>query len=41
MSQPVYDALKEQYKVTGHHKYVFCTKKGEPFNYNNITKRIW
>jgi len=41
MSQPVYDALKEQYKMTGQHKYVFCTKKGEPFNYNNITKRIW
>ena len=41
MSQPVYDALKSQYKVTGQHDYVFCTKSGSPLDYGNVTKRVW
>jgi len=41
MSQPVYEALMLQYKVTGHQDYVFCTSKGSPFDNCNITKRVW
>ena len=42
MSQLVYDALKEQYKVTyGKSDYVFCSHTGEPFDYNNVNKRVW
>lgn len=41
MSQPVYDALAEQKKHTGHQQFVFCNKDGGPLNHNNITKRVW
>jgi integrase len=41
MSQPVYDALKQQQKATGKLDYVFCTRKGTPLQHNNVTKRVW
>ncbi len=41
MSQPVYDALKEQKKITGEHEFVFCNRLGQPLDNNNITKRVW
>ncbi|WP_221794351.1 site-specific integrase [Oceanobacter mangrovi] len=41
MSQPVYDALKEQQQVTGRMQFVFCTRTGTPLSHNNVTKRVW
>lgn len=42
MSPWVYDALKEQHKVTyKHSEYVFCSHTGEPLDYNNVNKRVW
>jgi integrase len=41
MSQVVHDALKEQQKVTGKQRYVFCNRNGAPLNHNNVTKRVW
>lgn len=41
MSQPVIDALKEQYKKTGGMEYVFCTRDGTPVNHCNVTNRVW
>lgn len=42
MSQPVFDALRLQYKVTGKlSKFVFCNRNGECINHNNVTKRVW
>lgn len=41
ISQPVYDALQEQYKVTGGGQFVFCNRDGKPLDNNNITKRVW
>jgi integrase len=41
MSQPVYDALLLQHKVTGNCDYVFCTKNGLPLDYGNVSKRVW
>ncbi|WP_296405282.1 site-specific integrase [Psychrobacter sp.] len=42
MSPWVYDALKEQQKVTyKRSEYVFCSHTGEPFDYNNVNKRVW
>lgn len=42
MSPWVYDALKEQHKVTyKRSKYVFCSHTGEPLDYNNVNKRVW
>jgi len=41
MSTPVYEALKEQHKVTGRSLYVFANREGNPVNYNNISRRIW
>ncbi|WP_282755534.1 Arm DNA-binding domain-containing protein [Desulfuromonas thiophila] len=42
MSGPVCEALKRQYRKTGaKSEYVFCTAKGTPFNYSNVTSRIW
>ncbi|AGH81593.1 integrase [Psychromonas sp. CNPT3] len=42
MSQPVYDALVQQYKITNNmSKFVFCNKKGECIEHNNVTKRVW
>lgn len=42
MSPWVYESLKEQYKVTfSRSDYVFCSHTGEPFDYNNVNKRVW
>ncbi len=42
MSQPVYNALKEQYEITGrHYEYVFVNKVGKPLCHRNVTKRVW
>ena len=41
MSQPVYDALRQQQAATGHAPYVFCTRLGTPLDHHNITQRIW
>jgi len=42
MSKPVFEALKQQWEVTGHlGKYVFCNREGEPLDHRNITKRVW
>tara|TARA_R110001606_G_scaffold363430_3_gene517610 strand:+ start:68812 stop:70005 length:1194 start_codon:yes stop_codon:yes gene_type:complete len=41
MSQPVFDALQEQYKVTGGGQFVFCNRDGKPLTNNNVTKRVW
>jgi len=41
MSEPVYEALKEQYKSTGQKNYVFCNTVDKPLRHNNVTKRVW
>lgn len=42
MSQPVFEALESQFKVTGSlSRFVFCNRQGLPFNYSNITNRVW
>ena len=41
MSQPVYDALREQHKVTGGQEFVFCNRDGNPLYHHNVTRRIW
>lgn len=42
MSQPVWDALKAQFQVTGRASdYVFCNMLGEPLDNTNFTKRVW
>jgi len=41
MSQPVYEALKEQYKSTGKKAYVFCNSVDKPLRHDNVTKRVW
>jgi integrase len=42
MSEPVYQALKAQWELTGgKSNFVFCNRNGNPFNHSNITKRIW
>lgn len=41
MSQPVYEALKNQYLATGQQEYVFTTQAGTPLSHNNVTKRVW
>jgi integrase len=41
MSQPVFDALKQQSKVTCDMDYVFANKAGNPLSVHNVTKRIW
>lgn len=42
MSQPVFDALKAQYEVTGKKsKYVFCNLAGEPIDNKNFADRVW
>ena len=41
MSQPVYDALMSQYKITGHQDYVFCNSIGSPLSNGNVSKRVW
>lgn len=42
MSQRVYDALREQWVVSGEkNTFVFCARNGEPLNHRNITRRVW
>ena len=42
MSQPVFDALKAQFEVTGKKsKYVFCNLAGEPLDNKNFADRVW
>ena len=42
MSQPVFDALQEQYKATGKaSEYVFCNLLGTPLDNKNFSDRIW
>jgi integrase len=42
MSEPVYEAFRNQKMVTGDKcKYVFCNKNGQPLNYSNVSARVW
>ena len=42
MSQMVFEALQDQYKVTSTlSDYVFCTGNGQPLNNRNVTRRVW
>jgi integrase len=42
MSQPVFEALQEQYKATGAvSEYVFCNLVGAPLDNKNFTERVW
>ena len=41
MSQPVFDALKQQSEVTCEFDYVFTNKVGNPLSVHNVTKRVW
>lgn len=41
MSQMVYDALKEQFDITGDSPFVFCSDINTPLRNNNVSKRIW
>ncbi|WP_347988500.1 DUF3596 domain-containing protein [Methylomonas sp. AM2-LC] len=42
MSQPVYEAFRQQWDVTGgKHEYVFVNNAGNPLEYNNVSRRIW
>ncbi|WP_426357681.1 Arm DNA-binding domain-containing protein [Pseudocolwellia sp. HL-MZ19] len=41
MSQPVFDALKKQFIVTGDNGYVFTNKNSQPLDNNNVAKRVW
>jgi len=42
MSQPVFEALQQQWQATGNkHDYVFANKAGKPLEYNNVSRRIW
>jgi integrase len=42
MSQPVFEALQEQYKATGAvSEYVFCNLVGSPLDNKNFTERVW
>ena len=42
MSQPVYEAFKLQWEVTGNQQeYVFVNNAGNPLEYNNVSRRIW
>jgi len=42
MSQPVFEALQQQWQATGNkNDYVFANKAGKPLEYNNVSRRIW
>ena len=41
LSGLVVDALRDQQAATGQFDYVFCTRKGQPLNHNNVTNRVW
>ena len=42
MSQPVYEALKRQWEVSGKlSEYVFCNREGHPIDNRNFSDRVW
>lgn len=42
MSQPVYEALKRQWEVSGKlSDYVFCNREGHPIDNKNFSDRVW
>ncbi|OGA93529.1 MAG: hypothetical protein A2X72_20915 [Burkholderiales bacterium GWF1_66_17] len=42
MSQPVFEAMLRQQKITGTvSEYVFCNLLGQPLDNTNFTKRVW
>jgi integrase len=42
MSQPVYEALKRQWEVSGKlGEYVFCNREGHPIDNKNFSDRVW
>ena len=42
MSQPVYEALKRQWEVSGRlSEYVFCNREGHPIDNKNFSDRVW
>ena len=42
MSQPVYEALKLQYELTGNKSsLVFANTQGKPLSKHNVTTRVW
>lgn len=42
MSQPVYEALKRQWEVSGKlSAYVFCNREGHPIDNKNFSDRVW
>lgn len=42
MSQPVYEALKRQWDVSGKlSEYVFCNREGHPIDNKNFSDRVW
>ncbi|MCA0212107.1 MAG: site-specific integrase [Proteobacteria bacterium] len=42
MSQPVFEALREQYKATAKlSEYVFCNQLGQPLDNKNFSDRVW
>lgn len=41
MSSSVFEALKAQFRVSGHLEYVFVNIRGDHLNYHNISRRIW
>lgn len=41
MSEPVFEALKNQYEVSGDRDFVFCNQAGNAHCHRNVTKRVW
>lgn len=41
MSDPVFEALRDQYEVTGNRDFVFCNQAGNVHCHRNVTKRVW
>lgn len=42
MSTIVFNALQEQYELTSNiSRFVFCSRDGTPFQYSNVTNRVW
>lgn len=41
MNQPVLEALLEQRRRTGQHRFVFCSANGTPLDNDNVTNRVW
>ena len=42
MTDSVYEAMKEQWTLTGHRsEFVFCGRNGQPLDYRNVANRVW